>query len=77
MALIRTGWKDLPMPASSSFRRSAGCLPRFKKKDKAKKGFAVDVSGGEEFNEWMRSAKAGHPCEDDAILLSEPLPSPS
>ncbi len=32
--------------------------------------------GEEEFNEWIRSAKAGHPCEDDVILSSEPLPNP-
>ncbi len=58
------------------FQKKRG-LPRFKKKNKAKKDFAVDVSGGKGVQRMDMFGESGGPCEDDAILSSEPLRKPS
>ena len=67
--------KDLSDTYKQFFQKKRGLL-RFKKKGKAKKVSSV-YQGEEVFNEWIRSARAGYPCEDDAILAGEPLCKPS
>lgn len=51
-------------------------VPQVQEKRQDEKSFAMNVQGEEMFNEWARSAKAGHACEDDAILSTEPLRKP-
>ncbi len=45
----RTGLKDLSDAYKQFFKKKRG-FPRFKKRGKAKRSFAVDVSGGKMFS---------------------------
>ncbi len=72
----RTGLKDLADGLQAVLQEKAGVPQIQEKRQGEKKLQRRCVRGKDVFNEWICSAKAGHACEDAAILSSEPLHKP-